>query len=344
MKKQYRRRRAESSDSEENRGRDKRGEDSGPPPSKVPKQYRDDDSPRGSRRDEATAHTSGSGASNKEKDRYTASRRWEEDERRKWGGRDGNTRGYGGRDGGVSYYTSFAAGAPRDRDRDRDGGRDTIRERDGRSGGGVRSDRRSETLMGGERYNSRLDRDIRDKDGRRDSRGRPDYPPRERGRDVDREKERDRERERERERERDRDRGRDRDTERSIATGGDRVGGTRREDPTRPVSKDATNSKSKGIFSYIAPTGAGVSSGAGGGSDGNKTNAPARTERNGDGGTDGPVRTVRPNSSALSSILRSDRRTNSRLDREQFDGAQTRLRKLAPEGDEVKDTFRCAWL
>lgn len=43
---------------------------------------------------------------------------------------------------------------------------------------------------------------------------------------------------------------------------------------------------------------------------------------------------------ALSNILRSDRRTNIRMDREQFDGAQTRLRKLAPEGKEVADNFR----
>lgn len=54
------------------------------------------------------------------------------------------------------------------------------------------------------------------------------------------------------------------------------------------------------------------------------------------------ARVARPNSAALSSILRSDRRTNIRMDREQFDGAQTRLRKLAPEGKEVADNFRCA--
>ena len=51
---------------------------------------------------------------------------------------------------------------------------------------------------------------------------------------------------------------------------------------------------------------------------------------------------ARPNSAALSNILRSDRRTNIRMDREQFDGAQTRLRKLAPEGKEVADNFRYA--
>lgn len=54
------------------------------------------------------------------------------------------------------------------------------------------------------------------------------------------------------------------------------------------------------------------------------------------------ARVARPNSAALSSILRSDRRTNIRMDREQFDGAQTRLRKLAPEGREVADNFRYA--
>ena len=362
MKKQYRRRRTDSSDSEHDRGGDKKAADSGSPPIKVLRHHRDDDSLRSSRRDDSKTYSS-SGAANRERDRYGDRSRRDEEERRRRGGREGNARGYGGRDGGASYYSSFVAGGRGDRDRERERGRDRgrdlerdpMRDRDARVGGGGRGGRHSETFLGTDRFDSRLERD---RDGRRDSRGRPDYAPRERergnererGKEREKERERAREKERENEREKGRDRGRDRDGEREPAVGVDRVGGARREeDPVRSSAKDAASSKSKGIFSYIAPTGGGSGrSAANGETNGNAPVSPARPERNGDGALAGagagPARAARPNSTALSNILRSDRRTNHRLDREQFDGAQTRLRRLAPEGNEVKDTFRCARL
>ncbi|CAM9627004.1 unnamed protein product [Choristocarpus tenellus] len=38
-------------------------------------------------------------------------------------------------------------------------------------------------------------------------------------------------------------------------------------------------------------------------------------------------------------MIRGDRRTNIRMDREQYDASQGRLLNLAPEGNEVKDSF-----
>lgn len=260
-----------------------------------------------------------------------------------------------GRDGGVSYsrmaagvdggggrrgssLTSFSA---RDRDRDRDpsataqtggtrygGGGDSSSARLDRRGGGVEQPPRA---AGGRDRDSR-DRDDRDNNGR--TRGSSDYARRDH-RDH-----------------RDRDHRGEATNGTSVNKRRDGGGAGAGEDRTEDASGrgDGDSKKSKGIFSYIV--------GGGGNSDSihNESSSPAQpqastTARNGDvadygprGGSGAPAaatgRGARPNSMALSSILRSDRRTNNRLDREQFDGAQTRLRKLAPEGDEVKDNFR----
>ncbi|CAN0151347.1 unnamed protein product, partial [Ascophyllum nodosum] len=152
------------------------------PPSKVFRHQQDNDSLCSSPRDDSKTYSS-SGAANRERDRYGERSRRNEEERRRWGGRYRNVRGYGGRDGGASYYSSFVAGGPVDRDRERERGRDRgsdlkrdpMRDRDARVGGGGRGGRHSENFSGTDIFDSRLERD---RDGRRDSRGRPDYAPR----------------------------------------------------------------------------------------------------------------------------------------------------------------------
>ena len=145
-----------------------------------------------------------------------------------------------------------------------------------------------------------------------------------------------RERAKEREREREKDRERDRLLQ--------ELAGDSDENPP----KSSGPKEKTGIFSYIKKTAAAINGSSGssnpvagsGGRDDKDTTADGRAA-----GADGraraaAARSARPNSAALVNILRSDRRTNIRMDREQFDGAQTRLRKLAPEGNDVRDNFR----
>eukprot|EP00752_Nemacystus_decipiens_P007512 g6712.t2 len=151
---------------------------------------------------------------------------------------------------------------------------------------------------------------------------------RQRERERDRERQREKERDRERERERDRERERERERERHIREAVEEEDSSDR--PTGPKKKT-------GIFSYIQTT----AEGASGAKPPQSTAAEGRSA-GGEGRSKAAAsgaRVARPNSAALSNILRSDRRTNIRMDREQFDGAQTRLRKLAPEGKEVADNF-----
>lgn len=193
-----------------------------------------------------------------------------------------------------------------------------------------------------------LEADTRERDRDRE-RERARDREREREREAERERERAREREkaREKERQREKDRERERDRERHLD-----IHDEDEDFDDNPRKRSGPKEKT-GIFSYIKITTAGNSNGNGdgGGSGGGGASAPAAPSSAASSATGsaagaegrvaaGTSRSSRPNSAAIVNILRSDRRTNIRLDREQFDAAQTRLRKLAPEGNDVCDNFR----
>lgn len=359
MKKQYRRRQRDDSSDSENEGGHEEGE-MAEPPSKLP------------RRQQA-GHRSASPSNERERNynssRHATSERgiYEERTKPRREKEDNDDDRYhrrgeaeGGRSGGRSQggiRNGHGGGGERSRDagsralstRDRE--REIARDRDGRRGRDAgssryessRSDRRDLEQPPRTRHHQQDGRDrVRDRDITRD-RGGSDYPRRD---------------ERSAGGTGQRGSGGSRDRDPYPSSGGRRSGDAtgrdaarRGEDPTGDDvgnGPDPASKKSKGIFSYIGGGGGGAgTAGPAGGSSNSNSNSPSRQAGNGDasGGTNGSgaqavARAARPNSSALSSIIRSDRRTNNRLDREQFDGAQTRLRRLAPEGDEVKDNFR----
>ena len=406
MKKQYRRRRTESSESDNGREEGEMEEQSRSPPSKLPRRSEGGDRNRKNGTWNTPRAADDDGPRRRDRD-------YDDADHRRRDGRDPRAsapeRTQARRDGGISYGRLAVGGSGSlsyrngERERERE-----AREMDARNGKG-RDTRRSAVAAGDDyRYDPRsgrrvlvppqyrqdalLDRD-RDRSGRdrerdresererestrdrqreraRDSRDRESTRDRARESTRDRDRERDREgardrekkstRDRDRERDRERDSSRDRDRERDRDRHGERE--ERERDRSRrdgregssDFAQDAAGGTKKksttGIFSYIASSAAGTAATTTNNNN-NNDNSPAgmSTEGGGDTAADAgsaatpAPRAVRPNSSALSNILRSDRRINNRLDREQFDAAQSRLRKLAPEGDVVKDNFRCVF-
>ncbi|CAB1117442.1 unnamed protein product [Ectocarpus sp. CCAP 1310/34] len=339
MKKQYRRRRADpesaGSDKEEDE-EEEEGEEGEVVLEHNPSRKRERTSTRrqspershrsgggSGRRSSSGGRTSGSrrrdGGDSSRKRRDRERDRYAEDSRHRR--REAGARGGGS--GGISYG-NLAVGAAggrgslaidKDWQREREVERERASSRRDPRGGAAAGSRDS-----GVNYGKEADTRERDR-----ARAREKERERERGRERDREREKTKEREREREKDRERDR-----LLQELAVDSD-------EDPP----KSSGPKEKTGIFSYIKKTAAAINGNnpIAGSSGRDATTADGRAA-----GADGrakaaAARAARPNSAALVNILRSDRRTNIRMDREQFDGAQTRLRKLAPEGNDVCDNF-----